>query len=256
MIVKENPQPAIRQAQSSLINHAQGKEGDRQNLGKQDFLNLLMTQLTHQDPLNPMDSQGMMQQLSQMGSLEQLINLNKGLSELNETQSEISRANAYSFLDKDVTVRGGNATVTAGSLPDLRFRIDREAANVKVFISDKDGRPVRSLDLGQQGPGRHLFIWDARNGEGQPVPDGHYRYKVIAKTQEQESLPVELFMSGKVSSLEFENGHPFVKMNGERIRLSDILELSNASQKLFAERQPRALQEELKPKPPAVPVNR
>ena len=256
MIVKENPQPAIRQAQSSLINHAQGNGGDRQNLGKEDFLNLLMTQLTHQDPLNPMDSAGMMQQLSQMGSLEQLINLNKGLSELNATQNEISRANAYSFLDKDVTVRGGNATVTAGSVPDLRYRIDREAANVKVFITDKDSRPVRALDLGQQGPGRHLFIWDARNGEGQPVPDGHYRYKVIAKTPEQEPLPVELFMRGKVSGIEFEDGHAIVKMNGERIRLSDILELSNASQKLFEDRQPQALQEELKPKPPAVPVTR
>src|SRR5690606_13042023 len=45
-------------------------------LGKQEFLELLVAQLRHQDPLNPMQPQDMAAQLAQFSSVEQLIVLN------------------------------------------------------------------------------------------------------------------------------------------------------------------------------------
>ncbi len=184
MIETNNPQPALRQASTSLNNAITGNKAGTDSLGKKDFLNLLMAQVTNQDPLNPMDSQGMMDQLTSMGSLEQLVNLNSGLDRLNATQAEIARANAYAFLDKDVSVRGGNARVTAGSSRELRFDLPRPAEAVQVFIVDKDGNPVRSLALGAMGPGTHRVPWDARDGEGEAVADGTYRYNVVAKSAE------------------------------------------------------------------------
>ena len=46
-------------------------------LGKDQFLNLLMTQMQNQDPLDPMDSQATIAQLAQFSSLEQMQNLNE-----------------------------------------------------------------------------------------------------------------------------------------------------------------------------------
>lgn len=46
-------------------------------MGKNDFLNLLVTQLKNQDPLQPMDAREMVSQLAQFSALEQMQNLNQ-----------------------------------------------------------------------------------------------------------------------------------------------------------------------------------
>jgi flagellar basal-body rod modification protein FlgD len=220
------------------------------SLAKEDFLNLLMAQVTHQDPLNPMDSQGMMDQLTSMGSLEQLVNLNQEMGKLNSTQQDIAQSNAYSFLDKDVTIKGGMARVTSGASPDLQFQLPREAASVHVFVTDEQGNPVRSMDLGQMAGGTHQIPWDARDKDGDLVGDGNFRYTVAAKSSEDETIPAELLMRGKVSGIKFVDDRPVVLMNGMPIDTRNIVEISNASQRLFADRGPRALHEELRPKEP------
>lgn len=250
MIAANQPQEAIRQANTSLNNATSGRNPGTDSLGKQDFLNLLMAQVTHQNPLNPMDSQGMMDQLTSMGSLEQLINLNKQMGKFNTTQAEIARSNAYSFLDKDVTVKGGMAHVTSGTSPELQFQLPREAASVYVFVTDEQGSPVRKMDLGQVGRGSHSVPWNARDEDGNLVKDGAYRFTVAAQSAESQSISVELLMRGKVSGVRFVDGRPVVLMNGMPIDTRNIVEISNASQRLFGGREPRPLREELKPKAP------
>ncbi|MEE8395498.1 MAG: flagellar hook assembly protein FlgD [bacterium] len=251
MIATNTTQTAVQQATPPPGNGGADSKSDRGTLGKEDFLTLLMAQVTNQNPLNPMDSQGMMDQLTQMGSMEQLINLNSKVDILTRSQEEIVRSSAYSFLNKDVTVRGGQTQVTGGSTPRLQFQLPREAAQVRVLISNSAGLPVRSLDLGGIGSGLHQIGWDGRDTDGDLVSDGVYRYSVIAKSTEDESLPVHLLMRGKVSGVKFQDGRPLLMMGGGEFGLRDILEIASVSQDRFANREPRPLAAELKPKPPA-----
>ena len=58
----------------------QKKENSSKNTGELDkdaFLRLLTTQLSNQDPLNPMEDREFIAQLAQFSSLEQMQNLNK-----------------------------------------------------------------------------------------------------------------------------------------------------------------------------------
>jgi flagellar basal-body rod modification protein FlgD len=62
----------INVAQTSQRQLATSNSKDGKELGKQDFLNLLMTQMSHQDPMDPMNTDSMMQQMASLGTVEQL----------------------------------------------------------------------------------------------------------------------------------------------------------------------------------------
>ncbi len=55
------------------------------NLGKDQFLQLLVTQLKNQNPLDPMKDTEFIAQLAQFSSLEQLVSIREGVTKLTET---------------------------------------------------------------------------------------------------------------------------------------------------------------------------
>jgi hypothetical protein len=63
----------------------------QQNMGKEDFLNLLVTQLRYQDPMSPEDPKDFVAQLAQFSSLEQQINANQNLQDMGELFQSLQR---------------------------------------------------------------------------------------------------------------------------------------------------------------------
>lgn len=51
-------------------------------MGKDEFVKLLVAQMSNQDPLNPMDGKDLAVQLAQFSNVEQLLNINSKLDEL------------------------------------------------------------------------------------------------------------------------------------------------------------------------------
>ncbi len=70
-----------------------------QELGKQDFLNLLMTQLRNQDPMNVQEDREFIAQLAQFSTLEQTTNLGLAMENLAGFQQ---MTQAASLIDKEV----------------------------------------------------------------------------------------------------------------------------------------------------------
>jgi len=77
------------------------KSGD--NLGKDDFLKLLITQLQNQDPSSPMDNSQFIAQMAQFSTLEQMVNIGSKIDDLVEMKTQDSLLNYSSFVGKEVT---------------------------------------------------------------------------------------------------------------------------------------------------------
>jgi flagellar hook assembly protein FlgD len=73
-----NPLLAVANSDSQ----SQKSKSDLQNIGKTEFLNLLVAQLQHQDPLDPLKNEEFVAQLATFSSLEQLIEINKAVTKL------------------------------------------------------------------------------------------------------------------------------------------------------------------------------
>ena len=107
---------------ATAIGNAQDKRKPSADLGKDDFLKLMVGQLKNQDPLNPMEDKDFMAQMAQMSSLEQLTNMAKGMDSDRAFQL-IGRDVTYmdpktgaigtGKVDK-VVIESGKATLTIG----------------------------------------------------------------------------------------------------------------------------------------------
>lgn len=96
-------------AQVDLVNKSLQKgEGMSQELGKDDFLKLLITQLQHQDPTAPMDDKEFIAQMAQFSSLEQMTNLSQEFARIS---GMMNRGNALDLLGKEVEVVSGSQRI-------------------------------------------------------------------------------------------------------------------------------------------------
>jgi len=94
-------------------------------LGKEEFLQLLVTQMQYQDPLDPQDNSEYVAQLAQFSALEQMTNLNDTATTLSETTSTISTsllvAQASGLIGKEVTWTDSNDTVQTGEVTSVKI---------------------------------------------------------------------------------------------------------------------------------------
>jgi flagellar basal-body rod modification protein FlgD len=79
------------------------------SLGKDDFLKILLTQLTHQDPTKPLEDREFVAQMAQFSTLEQMSNMN---GEIAKVLAVLARSQAVALLGKTVEILNGTQTIT------------------------------------------------------------------------------------------------------------------------------------------------
>lgn len=84
-------------------NKEKQREVKGDNLGKDDFLKLLMTQLQNQDPSSPMDDTQFIAQMATFSSLEQMTNMNTTLESFMKMQQQSNIMSYNQFVGKEIT---------------------------------------------------------------------------------------------------------------------------------------------------------
>ncbi len=114
-----------------IIDEGAKKASDRNTgeLGKDDFLNLLVTQLRYQDPLKPTDDAQFIAQMAQFSSLEQMQNMNNSLAQ----------AQGFSLIGKHVTADiTDDVTKAINTVEGDVTSVKVESGKVSVVVNGKD----------------------------------------------------------------------------------------------------------------------
>ena len=108
-----------------------GSRQPKQELGKNDFLELLIAQLTHQDPTSPVQDTEFIAQMAQFSSLEQMMNMTESIGKVNEILTSVDSVNA---VGKNVDIETGGDVISGFVTAAKRGEIPEVQVNGKWYL--------------------------------------------------------------------------------------------------------------------------
>ncbi len=155
---------------------------EKAEMGQEDFMKLMMTQLQNQDPMKPMENGDFLAQIAQFSAVNGITELQKSFDTLASSLYSSQALQATGLVDKNVLVPSKEALFLGdNSVMAAAVDIDNGVDELKVIIKDSVGQTIKTLDLGPQNEGRIGFTWDGKNDAGETVNSGVYEIEAIAK---------------------------------------------------------------------------
>lgn len=143
-------------------------------LGQEEFLKLMITQLENQDPFKPMENGEFLGQLAQFGTVNGLAELQSSFASLSSALVSNQALQAASLVDRTVLAESNQAWAEEGTGFSGAVDLGTSSTAVQVQIRDASGQLVQQLELGGHAAGLVRFAWDGTAGTGQPAPEGRY----------------------------------------------------------------------------------
>jgi len=198
--------------------------GGKNELGRDAFFQLLLTQLQNQDPLDPMKSTDMTAQLAQFSQLEQLNDMNTSLDYLQLYMASLNNAQAVGFIGKEIEANGDSVQLLDS------------AGSVTISIYDENMQLVRTVELGSQSDGKQEWLWDGKDNEGNEVEAGTYTFEVSATSVNGEEVAVTTYLKGTVTGVTFEDGITYLMLGERKVAIGDIVKVFD--QEVIEEQEP------------------
>jgi len=213
-------------AETMYVN--QSTSPTKKTLGKDEFLNLLVTQLQHQDPLNPMDSTAFTAQLAEFSALEQLHNVNSNLETLQTSQVSVENSQAVAYIGKQIMASGDTVQMADGQADDIHFTLGNDAEALYINIYSASGQYIKGFEGGGLPAGNHAVPWDGTDNNGNTTSDGIYSFEVLAVDHANQMVPVGTYTTGLVRGVNFQNGVAYLLTDTQEVPLSSVLQILDA----------------------------
>ena len=217
-------------------------------LGKHEFLKLLVTQMRNQDPMSPMNGDQMAAQLAQFSTVEQLTNMSDAL--LGQTAFYASmlgalegQADAFASIAHGLNSNAalgslGQTVVALGNqmvLPEqgsatLRADVSGDGGTATLKVFDSAGREVASRELGEIGGGRQSWEF---SGADLDLPAGSYTYAVQVTDGEGKTVPTQTFTVGRVDGVQYSKDGPVLRAGVLSIPFGSVVEILSAKSSTF-----------------------
>ncbi len=199
----------------------------RNTLDQEDFLKLLTTQLSQQDPSSPVDNTQMVNTMSQLSVVQSLNTISSNMSGIVSSISSSSALSASSLVGRSVLTDSSTAFYDGTNALQAKINAGNGADNLTITITDQSGQVVGSYTA-SSGSGSMDFSWDGTDSEGNKLPAGKY---TITATGNQNgssvALPVSTYATVGSVTLGSSTSDTVLNLVGYGdVKLSDVTEIS------------------------------
>ena len=194
-------------------------------LGQDQFLELMVAQLKNQDPMKPMENGEFLSQMAQFGTVSGIQDLQKSFDSFSSSLQSNQALMASSLVGRAVLVPGSNVPYN-GAPAMAAADLSQAASDVRVSVLDGSGQLVRQFALGPQPAGTVKFSWDGLSNSGAAVPSGTYQIKADAVSGGQNSaLPTYVVARVDSVSLGGQQGITLNLWDGSTASLANVKEI-------------------------------
>ena len=187
------------------------------------FLRMLTTQMTHQNPLSPMDTHEFTAQLVQFSQVEQLMNMSQSVEKSLDVQQSGNLLSAAQMVGRDIRARTSSLRLQGGQA-EISYELTAARQAATLVISDAAGNTVLQKALPATA-GSHSFTWDGRDQNGLRRADGLYAVKLVAQDSSGQSEQVPVTGNVRVLGVRREATGVAVVTDAGPVALGDIAEL-------------------------------
>ncbi|WP_315835678.1 flagellar hook assembly protein FlgD [Bradyrhizobium prioriisuperbiae] len=191
-------------------------------LSSTDFLNLLVSELQNQDPLNATSTTDFINQLTSYANFNEQQSINTSLTSLASSFSSLVTLNSVNYIGHTVEAKTDTATLTGGSAT-YGYSLNSSAANVKLSIQDSSGNTVWS-GTGTGNAGSNSFTWNGQTTDGTQLSDGgQYTMSVTATDSAGNSVYGYTTITGTVTGIDASSSTPALTVDGVSVSASNII---------------------------------
>ena len=207
-----------------------GQAKDKLDADLNRFLNLLVTQLKNQDPLDPMDANEFTSQLVQFASVEQQIYQNANLEKMLSIQQTNQVATMVDFIGNTIEAVGDQVPLENG-IAKTTYELDPQAGQIPVAdkinitVQNAAGQTVYTT-VGEVTPGQQEFIWDGKSNNDIAQDPGLYTVIVTALDRSGDLINTKQTVFGRVTGAGAEEGAVQLYMGDVVTSLDKVLSIS------------------------------
>jgi len=185
----------------------------KKGLGQDQFLKLMTTQMTHQDPTKPMQNGEFLSQMAQFGTVSGIQDLQQSFKNFAASIGSDQALQAASLVGRTVSTPSGQGLLAAGGQIKGAVELPASSANVNLKILDSETGDVISIkNLGERSAGPVPFVWDGINDKGNLAHPGVYKVQVEA-TLDGVNTVLQPELQARVESVSMDSGKNGLQVN-------------------------------------------
>ena len=211
---------ALSSYSSTATSTSSSSTSSSSSLNFDDFLELMVTQLQNQNPLDPTDTDSYVQQLVSYSTLNQLTSMSDQLSSLSSSINSLVAGSAIGYVGHTVEAYGDTTTLSDGKAA-WGYSLDSAAETVTIKVKDADGNTVYTTS-GETSAGAHGFTWDGTSSSGQTLADGQYTIEVSATDASGNAVGGTTTISGTVTGVDSSSGTMLLKIGETSVPFANV----------------------------------